>query len=521
MSVADEIKKFKELLDMGAITQEEFDKKKKELIYDNQEITEKEEPISLQTDKNSDNKDESKEKTYNTIKSEQKNNTSSKAINDLNKIIKKVFKGSWTVFRYMIAILFIFVGFLGEPVSLLFGISLLPLTYKILEKYTKDKLSKKNIKTLAIILPIVIVMLLGIFVEPTYLKEAKLDLAVGQNYEIQFASVPEEYKLISSNENIVVVENNILNAKEEGSATIELHIENEVKEKIEINVKYLELSDFELLINNSFDKNSTNNIQINYLPQNASNKQITITSNNEKIAKIENGQLITKEPGECIITATSYNNIVKEYKITVVEPVASVEITEPAFSMYAGDTKNVNTKISPKNATDKTLTWTSSDNNIVSVDNGVLTAKARGSVTITATSHNGISSSCIVNVKEKSPISINNLKYTVDYVGGIEWTFSITNNTDKVINYVILKWNCYNAVGDPIYDQISWENSVSLRYTGPLGPHKNSGTKRNTTKFYNSNYSKANISYVEVIYADGTNTIIQGTDLLAYEGLIK
>ena len=32
ISVADEIKKFKELLDMGAITQEEFDTKKKELL---------------------------------------------------------------------------------------------------------------------------------------------------------------------------------------------------------------------------------------------------------------------------------------------------------------------------------------------------------------------------------------------------------------------------------------------------------------------------------------------------------
>ena len=37
MSVADELKKFKELLDIGAITQEEFEKKKKELIYNNQE----------------------------------------------------------------------------------------------------------------------------------------------------------------------------------------------------------------------------------------------------------------------------------------------------------------------------------------------------------------------------------------------------------------------------------------------------------------------------------------------------
>lgn len=531
MSVADEIKKFKELLDMGAITQEEFDKKKKELIYNNQEISEKDEldnskketeEIILEPQReNTKVENEAKDMSHSTIKSNSKDTNSNKAINELNKIIKKIFKGAWTVLRYFIAILFIFVGFLGEPISLLFGISLLPLTYKLISKYAKDKLSKKTIKNLAIILPIVMLILVGVFSEPNYFSEVTLDMAVGQNYNINLLSVPENYKIISSNEDIVFIENNVLNAKQEGTATVEIHIDDEVKDKIEINVKYLELSDFELLINSSFDKNSTNDIQFNYSPQNASNKQISIASSNEKIVSIENGQLIAKKPGECVITATSYNNIVKEYQVTVVEPVTAVEITEPAFAMYVGDTKNLNTKISPNNATDKTLIWSSSDSNIVSVDNGVLTAKARGSVTITATSNNGISSSCIVNVREKSPISIKNFKYTVDYVGGIEWTFSITNNTDKVINYVILKWNCYNAVGDPVYDQITWENYVSLKYTGPLEPHKNSGTRRNTTKFYNSNYNQANISYVEVIYADGTNTIIEGSDLLEYEGLIK
>ena len=42
MSVADELKKFKELLDSGVITQDEFDKKKKELLFDEKENTSKE-----------------------------------------------------------------------------------------------------------------------------------------------------------------------------------------------------------------------------------------------------------------------------------------------------------------------------------------------------------------------------------------------------------------------------------------------------------------------------------------------
>ena len=154
MSVADEIKKFKELLDMGAITQEEFDKKKKELIYNNQEISEKDEldnskketeEIILEPQReNTKVENEAKDMSHSTIKSNSKDTNSNKAINELTKIIKKIFKGAWTVLRYFIAILFIFVGFLGEPISLLFGISLLPLTYKLISKYAKDKLSKKT-----------------------------------------------------------------------------------------------------------------------------------------------------------------------------------------------------------------------------------------------------------------------------------------------------------------------------------------------------------------------------------------
>ena len=109
----------------------------------------------------------------------------------------------------------------------------------------------------------------------------------------------------------------------------------------------------------------------------------------------------------------------------------------------------------------------------------------------------------------------------MDYVGGVEWTFSITNNTEKVINYIKIKWDCFNAVGDPIYDEISWKNYVGLTYTGPLKPHKNSGTKRNMTKFYNSSYASATLSYIEIIYEDGTTKVIEGVDLASYENLIN
>lgn len=123
--------------------------------------------------------------------------------------------------------------------------------------------------------------------------------------------------------------------------------------------------------------------------------------------------------------------------------------------------------------------------------------------------------------EQPSPISINNFKYTVDSVGGIEWTFDITNNTERTINYIQLQWYCYNAVKDPIYDSISGRNFVNLLYTGPLEPYGNTGTKRNTTKFYNPNYSYANLSYVRITYEDGEELIIKNNNISKYIGLIN
>ena len=505
MSVADEIKKYKELFDMGAITEQEYEEKKKKILFGNQSDEKKQQPIESNINESIENE---------AIKNS-KLNTSNK-INSTDKEPNR----AGLILRYIFGFICIFTGIVENPIYILLGLSLLPVIYTLLQRYNK-KISSKKIKDLAIILPVAFLFLAGILVDPTYIRDSKIDLGVGQIYNIEFVKEPDNYYLTSTDENIVSIENNVITAHNEGNAKIQLFVDDKAKKTIKVDVKYLELNDFSLSLNNTYDNNSINNIDIKYIPENASNKEITITSSDDSIVSIEEGQLISKSLGECVITATSYNNIVKEYYVTVIEPVTELNLNIATCDLYSGDTKKITASIKPKDATNQEIIWSSSDNSVATIDDGNVTALSMGTTTITATSHNGISAICTVNVKEKAPISINNFKYTIDYVGGVEWTFSITNNTEKVINYVNLKWSCYNAVGDPIYDQISGDNEVGLQYTGPLAPHKNSGTKRNMTRFYNSNYSKANLNYIEIIYEDGTNKIIKGNDIGNYEGLIK
>lgn len=117
----------------------------------------------------------------------------------------------------------------------------------------------------------------------------------------------------------------------------------------------------------------------------------------------------------------------------------------------------------------------------------------------------GVCKRCGNEFRKQSPVTILNWRYNTDYVGGVEWTFNIRNNTDKQIKYVTMQWNCYNAVGDLIADEITWKSYVRIRFTGPLNAHTTSESKRTTDKFYNYNLKSYKMTEIIVEYSDGTS----------------
>ena len=86
--------------------------------------------------------------------------------------------------------------------------------------------------------------------------------------------------------------------------------------------------------------------------------------------------------------------------------VQSITLTPSTLNMTAGETANLTVSYTPANATlNKTITWSSSNSNVASVANGVVTAVAAGSATITATTTNGKTASCTVTVKAASTVT--------------------------------------------------------------------------------------------------------------------
>ena len=155
-------------------------------------------------------------------------------------------------------------------------------------------------------------------------------------------------------------------------------------------------------------------------PNNASNKKLTWSSDNEKIATVNNGYVRGLSNGTTIIRAktTDGTNLEATCEVTVVVPVTSVKISEKSLNVPIHSTSSsIQLEVSPKNATIKTVSWSSSDESIATVDSkGKVTGKKGGTVTITATSNetpaNGKPKSASIKVTVVEPVSTIKLDET-------------------------------------------------------------------------------------------------------------
>ncbi len=139
-------------------------------------------------------------------------------------------------------------------------------------------------------------------------------------------------------------------------------------------------------------------------PSNATNKTVTWSSSNSKIATVSKGKVTAKGKGTATITATA-DGKKATCKVTVTAKdvaVTEVKLDRSECTLKEGDTTELKATVSPANAINKTVTWQSSDESIAKVDsNGKVTAISAGKAIITATA-GGKSAACTVTVTKAS-----------------------------------------------------------------------------------------------------------------------
>ncbi len=102
-------------------------------------------------------------------------------------------------------------------------------------------------------------------------------------------------------------------------------------------------------------------------------------------------------------------------------PVTSVTLDKNTLALFTGESDALTATVAPENATDKTVTWTSDNEKVATVNGGTVTAVAPGIANITATTTDGsFTATCAVTVTDKTyTISVGpgNLDFGTVYLG--------------------------------------------------------------------------------------------------------
>ena len=124
-------------------------------------------------------------------------------------------------------------------------------------------------------------------------------------------------------------------------------------------------------------------------PADTTEDDVTLSVADESIAKLEGNKLVAVSDGATKITATS--GIVKtSAKVTVTTKVEQITLDSNEGVLTVGNTHTIKATVFPEDATDKAVTWKSSDESIATVDaEGNVTAKDTGNVTIMAVNSDG------------------------------------------------------------------------------------------------------------------------------------
>ncbi len=141
-------------------------------------------------------------------------------------------------------------------------------------------------------------------------------------------------------------------------------------------------------------------------PSDAKDTNIIWTSSNDSIATVDsNGQVTAHALGTAVITAiTTDGNHKATCSVTVSENVISVtgiSFSKSTLELSTNDVVSINATITPANATNKGIIWSSSNNKVVKVVNGKVVAIGAGTAIITATTKDGNKTATInVTVKD-------------------------------------------------------------------------------------------------------------------------
>ena len=202
-----------------------------------------------------------------------------------------------------------------------------------------------------------------------------------------------------------------ISSKTVSGNTIKANVEGEGTgtESDKVSVESVSLNQTKITL----EKGKTATLVATVKPTNATNTAVTYKSSNESIAKVDSKGVITAvAKGTATITVTTTDGQkTATCEVTVTEKteagegkvsVESISLNQTKVSLEKGKTTTLVATVKPTNATNKAVTYKSSNESVAKVDSkGVITAVAKGTATITVTTADGQkTATCEVTVTE-------------------------------------------------------------------------------------------------------------------------
>ena len=188
-------------------------------------------------------------------------------------------------------------------------------------------------------------------------------------------------------------------------------------------------------------------VTVNFTPAGATNKNVTYKSSDTEVATVDaEGNVTGIKPGQVTITVTTEDGGKTDECVVTVEKapvkVTGVELNYKERTINIGNAGTLIATVLPKDATNKNVTWTVSDESVLKVQDGVVTPKKEGTATVTVTTEDGgFTATCVITTTKKiiavSSVKLDKTSATI-YTGydlKLTPTISPANASDKSVTW--------------------------------------------------------------------------------------
>lgn len=295
-------------------------------------------------------------------------------------------------------------------------------------------------------------------VNPKFIAVSKISLIPNEVTLVEGEEVKLGYTISPSNAtnqtvtwssdeaSVAQVVDGVVTALKAGTATVTVHADDgnktatcnvTVKPRI-IPVSRVSLDQTMLVMTEGYSETLVASIY----PENASNKEVVWSSNNAGVASVVDGTVNALKVGTATITVKTDDGAkTASCLVTVnakVYAVTGVSLDKPSLTLTEGDTQQLVATIAPSNATNKSVTWSSNNSSVASVDqNGNVSALKAGTATITVkTVDGGKTAECQVSVASKV--------IRVTGVNISKVTLSLTEGESEVLTASVIPENATN-----------------------------------------------------------------------------